>query len=153
MSFVELIQVTLAPVVLITAVALINISQYARYGRIHDRIRQLLKDVEKINLAKISEEIRNKKIAVSKDQLRIFLERARLAKWSLVLMQLSLVASAIDAILIFINVAVLVELGFVIIIIFGFSVLLILIGAILAAFEIYKSLKGLHLEIEAVIKS
>ncbi len=153
LNWFELIQATLAPVVLISAIALINISLYNRYGRIHDRIRHLLHDIDALTLAQISEEVRKIKIANAKNQIEMLLERGGLLKWSLLLMQFSLVTSVIDAILIFVNMIESIQLEIVIILAFGLTVLLILISATLTAIEISKSLKGLHVEIETITKA
>jgi len=153
LNWFDLIQVTLAPVVLISAIALINISLYSRYGRIHDRIRHLLHDIDTLTLAQSSEEVRKRKIANAKNQIEMLLARCRLAKWSILLMQFSLVMSVIDAVLIFVNIIDSIQLETVIILAFGITVLLILISATLTAIEISKSLKGLHVEIETVTKA
>ena len=149
----DLIQATLAPVVLISAIALINLSLYNRYGRIHDRIRHLLHDIDALAQAQIPEEVRERKIANSNIQVKMLFDRGKLLKWSLLSMQLSLVISVANSILIFLSVIESIQLEMVIIFTFGLGVLLILIGAILTAFEISKSLKGLTFEIKSVTKS
>jgi hypothetical protein len=149
----DLIQATLAPVVLISAVGLINLSLYNRYGRVHDRIRHLLHDIDALTLAKIPEEIRKRKTANANIQIRLLFERGRLLKWSLLLMQFSLVISVADAIFIFMDMIESIQLEIVIVMTFGLAVLLILISAILTAIEISKSLKVLSIEIETVIKN
>jgi len=153
LNWLDLIQITLAPVVLITAVGLINISLYNRYGRIHDRIRHLLHDIDAVSSAQLQEETREKKIANAKRQIEMLFERAKLSKWSLFLMQFSLIGAIVDSLLIFVNVLESVRLEVVILVIFGFSVLLILISAVLTAVEISKSLKGLSVEVEAVTET
>lgn len=152
MNWFELIQATLAPVVLISAVGLINISLTNRYGRIHDRIRRLLRDIDMLSVAQIPEEVQKRKTANAKNQMEILFERAKLSKWSLLLMQFSLVSAVIDSVLIFVNMTESIQLELVIIMMFGLTVLLILIGAVLTAIEMSKSLKGLRAEIEAVTK-
>lgn len=153
MNLFELIQATLAPIVLISAIGLISLSLYNRYGRIHDRIRHLLHDIEALTLAQIPEEVRKRKIDNANNQIEMLFERGKLSKWSLLLMQFSLITSVIDSLLIFMNVIESIELEFVIIAVFGLSVLLILVSAILTAIEISKSMKALSVEIEAVTKS
>jgi len=148
-----MIQATLAPVVLITAIALLRISLYNRYGRIHDRIRHLLHDIESLTSAQIPEEVRKGKIDHAKNQIEMLLARGRLSKWSLLMGQFALIMAVVDSLLIFVNVIETVHLEIVIIAVFGLTVLLILVSAIIAAIEISKSLKGLSIEIEAAIKS
>ncbi len=152
MNFIELIQATVAPIVLISAIALIDISLYSRYGRIHDRIRQLLQNIEALTLTQIPQETRERKISNANKQINVLYERAGLSKWSLLLMQFSMITSVMDSILIFMKIIEPLQLDLVIIALFGLSVLLILIGAILTAIEISKSLEGLRVEIEAVTK-
>ncbi|MFQ5762680.1 MAG: DUF2721 domain-containing protein [Candidatus Bathyarchaeia archaeon] len=152
LSLIEVIQAALAPVILITAIGLINISLYNRYGRIHDRIRHLLHDIDALTLAQVAEEVRNRKIANAKKQIELLLERGRFAKWALFLMQFALVAVVVDAVLIFVNILEIAQLALVIIAVFGISMLLILVSAILVAIEISKSLRHLEFEIQTVIK-
>ncbi len=155
MNLFTVIQATLAPVVLISAIGLINLSMYNRYGRIHDRIRHLLHDIETLTSTSMigDEKIRKRKICSAKNQIEKLLERGKLLKWSLLLLQFSLIGSVADAILIFLNTVEYIHLEIVIIMTFGLCVLLILMSAILTAVEISKSLKGLYVEIEAVTKN
>jgi hypothetical protein len=149
----ELIQATLAPVVLISAIALLRISLYERYARIHDRIRHLLHDIETLTLAQIPEEVRKRKIDNAKKQIEALFERGKISKWTLLLGQSALITAVIDSLLIFVNVVEYMRLEMAITALFGLSVLLILVSAILTAVEISKSMKGLSVEIEAATKS
>ena len=147
MGTIELIQGTLVPVVLITAIALVDLTLDTRYGRIVNRVRELLKEMRD-SQESLPPNVKKKRIGNIELQINVLFKRGRLLKWALLFMHFSIASLIALSITIFYAIIENLVLQVAILGLYALSMLFILVGSILTVIEITQSLSGLSLEIK-----
>jgi len=143
MDAVNLLQAALVPVVLISAIGILNFSLSGRYARVHDRIRHILHDIEALSNENKADEIKR-----LKTQIDSLLYRGNLLKTSIFFMQLAIVIFIVDSLLLFLNSVYPSQMGWVVIIVFACGMLIILISSSIQAAEIITSRKYIKTEVK-----
>lgn len=143
-ELIPILQIAIGPVILVSGVALLLLTMTNRLGRVIDRSRLLSRDLKRMPPSE-HDRIRA--------QLRILLSRAILIRRAITLAAVSVLASAVLVIVLFVTALFRLEDAWLIGILFIGS-MLCLIGAI-AGFilDINQSLLAMHLELEAEEKS
>jgi hypothetical protein len=138
-ELIPILQVAIAPVILISGVGLLLLSMTNRLGRVIDRSRLLAGE-----LRKAGEEERPRLVS----QLKILARRARLVQLAIILAGGSVLLAAIMIIVIFAAAVFAMELGYIVVILFT-GCMAALIGAMIVFLaDVNLALVALRLEIE-----
>jgi hypothetical protein len=140
-ELIPVLQVAIAPVILISGVGLLLLSLTNRFGRAVDRSRQLLKEMRE------SRETDRPGLA---RQVEVLFRRARLIRLAIILATLSVLLAALLIIVLFLTALLRLEVGLLICLLFiaCLTSLVAALGAFLR--EIHLSLLALKLELDSL---
>ena len=142
MNAVELIQVTLVPVIFISAVGLVGLIIQTRYGRVHDRVRFLLSERRGLDMPRNSKRAQDIDVLIKK-----LLGRARLLKWAMIIMFCAIVDFVLDSLLTLLNILSGVPSNDVIAAVFALGMLFVATAAVLTVVDASESMSYLNLEV------
>jgi hypothetical protein len=139
-ELIPVLQVSVAPVILISGIGLLLLSLTNRFGRAVDRSRQLIRERREASDAD------QRRLA---GQVAILYRRARLIQTSIALAAVSVLLAALLIITLFFTALLKLELATLISLLFIGCLALLIVSLILFIFEIHLSMKALKLELGA----
>jgi hypothetical protein len=152
-QIISLLQVTLVPAVMISAVGLICLTIQTRYGRIIDRIRALNEEKRAIkttlrNYSSSSSELNSqrKRLEFIETILEKLAKRGLYLKWALFLMLFSIFCFVATSFFILINAIGIIQ-GYLVIGLFSIGMICVLVGSALLSLEVALSYTMTMMEI------
>jgi hypothetical protein len=138
-QLIPLLQIAIAPVILISGVGLILLSMTNRLGRAIDRSRILSAQLA---------ETPNEERTVIERQIGILWKRARLIRWGIIFVSMSALNAAILVIVLFFTTLYQLEMAWLIIVIFSICMACLIASLIYLIQDINLSLHALKLELK-----
>ena len=137
-EIVQILQISIAPVVLISGVGLLVLSLTNRLGRVIDRVRLLIRE------KKTADE---KEIASIEYQISILYRRATIIRFSIAMAGLSILFDALLVIILFILSLLKLGLAGIVALIFGLSLIFLILSIVAFLQDVNLNLRALRSEI------
>jgi len=138
---IKLLQSSISPIVLISGVGLLLLSQTNRLGRVIDRTRHLIKDIE----------VNNDTMAEKKIQILILYKRGRILRLSITAISFTIFFAALMILLILFGYFTKIKIDFLFLSSFIIAVVGLIFSIILFLFDISLSLKALKHQIREIL--
>ncbi len=136
---VQILQVAIAPVVWVSGIGLLILSQTNRMAHIMDRIRHLQAEFE------------TKDDEQSRKQVHLLFNRAKIVRVSLIALLISILFDVLVMINLFLFKAYGIDDGTSVIVLFSCSLLALIVGLIAYIIEVNKNLNALSIEVNAAV--
>ncbi len=137
LQFMEFLKACITPVALISGVGLILLTVTNRIGRVIDRIRMLVNEIDRDEVKRRHQKVR---------EIRILFQRGRYLRSSIALIMVSVIASCLMIPVLFVMMLLNFDLKLLGYSLFILSTLAILVSAIFFFMDVLLGLKALHLE-------
>ncbi len=137
-ELIPILQVAVAPVILISGVGLLLLSLTNRFGRAVDRSRQLVRELREANATD------RRRL---NEQVEILYQRARLIQFSIILAVMSVLFAALLIITLFFTALMRLEIAVIISLLFIACLASLITSLVIFLMDIHLSLKALRLEL------